>query len=55
MGTFICFFITTKMSYILTLLLPPFPKGCQHKSRYNTTAGGNIFFSPHTLFLKMIL
>lgn len=43
MGTFICFFITTKMSYILTPLLPLFPKGCQHKSHYNTTAGGNSF------------
>lgn len=47
MGTFICFFITTKMSYILTPLLPLFPKGCQHKSHYNMTAGGN-FFSPLT-------
>lgn len=43
MGTFICFFITTKMSYILTLLLPLFPKGCQRQSHYNTTARGNFF------------
>lgn len=54
MGTFICFFITTKMSYILTLLLPLFPKGCQHQSHYNTAARGN-FFPLHTLFLQMIL
>lgn len=49
MGTFICFFITTKMSYILTLLLPLFPKGCQHKSHYNTTAGGNFFSPSHII------
>lgn len=48
MGTFICFFITTKMSYILTLLLPLFPKGCQHYSHYNMTARGNSFFPPLT-------
>lgn len=49
MGTFICFFITTKMSYILTLLLPLFPKGCQHQSHYNTTARGNFFPPSHII------
>lgn len=52
MGTFICFFITTKMSYILTPLLPLFPKGCQHKSHYNMTAGGNFFFPLTHYFFK---
>lgn len=52
MGTFICFFITTKMSYILTLLLPLFPKGCQHQSHYNTTARGNFFPPSHIIFFK---
>lgn len=49
MGTFICFFITTKMSYILTLLLPLFPKGCQHQSHYNATARGNFFPPSHII------
>lgn len=49
MGTFICFFITTKMSYILTPLLPLFPKGCQRKSHYNMTAGGNFFSPSHII------
>lgn len=52
MGTFICFFITTKMSYILTPLLPLFPKGCQHKNHYNMTAGGNFFFFSTHYFFK---